>query len=234
MITIHHLKKTYAETTAVNDISIHVSPGEVYGLIGANGAGKSTLIKSCCGLTAFDSGEILIAGNPITDAPMECKKVMAYIPDEPEVYPYLTGYEFLNFIADMYQISRKDREERINIYSSRLGMHEYLDKVAGSYSHGTKQKLVVISAFIHNPKIIFMDEPFVGLDPKAAFVVKQMMREKCEEGGAVFFSSHVLEVVEKLCDRIGIIQKGQLVKEGSVKDMVENTSLEEVFLSLEG
>ena len=209
MLSIEHLTKTYGEKKAVDDLSLHIAPGEIYGFIGHNGAGKTTTIKSVVGILGFDSGRITIAGHSISDEPIECKKMLAYIPDNPDLYEFMTGMKYLNFIADIYGIDKAKRGEM-------------------------KQKLAIISAWIHDPKLIIMDEPFVGLDPKAAFALKGMMREVCDNGGAIFFSTHVLEVAEKLCDKIAIIKSGKLIRSGTMEEVKGDDSLEDVFLELEG
>ena len=233
MLRIEHLTKRYDEYKAVDDLSLHIESGEIYGFIGHNGAGKTTTLKSIVGILPFDEGEIYIDGQSIKNNPLECKEKMAYIPDNPDLYEYLSGIQYLNFVADVYKVSKEDRETRIKKYADLLELTDDLAQPISAYSHGMKQKLAVISAFIHNPKLIIMDEPFVGLDPKASHLLKQMMRAVCDQGGAIFFSTHVLEVAEKLCDRIAIIKKGKLIVSGRTEDVTHNDSLEEVFLELE-
>ena len=233
MLQINHLIKTYGDKKAVDDLSLHIQPGEIYGFIGHNGAGKTTTIKSCCGILQFDSGEILIDGKSITQDPLGCKAVLAYIPDNPELYEFMSGIQYLNFIADIFGVSAADRQERIRRYGDLLELTDDLAQPISAYSHGMKQKLAVISALIHDPKLIIMDEPFVGLDPKASHLLKQLMRQICDEGGAIFFSTHVLEVAEKLCDKVAIIKGGKLMRSGTMEEVKGDTSLEEVFLELE-
>ena len=233
MLRIEHLTKKYDEYKAVDDLSLHIEAGQIYGFIGHNGAGKTTTLKSIAGILPFDEGDILIGGKSILSHPLECKKMMAYIPDTPDLYEYLSGIQYLNFIADIYQVSAMDRQERIKKYADMLELTADLAQPISAYSHGMKQKLAVIAAFIHEPKLIIMDEPFVGLDPKASHLLKEMMKDLCNQGGAIFFSTHVLEVAEKLCDRIAIIKQGQLVISGRTQDVTQNESLEDVFLELE-
>ena len=234
MLQINHLIKTYGDKKAVDDLSLHIQPGEIYGFIGHNGAGKTTTIKSCCGILQFDSGEILIDGKSITKDPIGCKSVLAYIPDNPDLYEFMSGIQFLNFVADIFGVSVADRQERIRRYADMLELTDDLAQPISAYSHGMKQKLAVISALIHTPKLIIMDEPFVGLDPKASHLLKQLMRQICDDGGAIFFSTHVLEVAEKLCDKVAIIKGGKLMRSGTMDEVKGDTSLEEVFLELEG
>ena len=234
MLQINHLTKTYGDKKAVDDLSLHIQPGEIYGFIGHNGAGKTTTIKSCCGILQFDSGEILIDGKSISKDPLGCKSVLAYIPDNPDLYEFMSGIQFLNFVADIFGVSVADRQERIRRYADMLELTDDLAQPISAYSHGMKQKLAVISALIHTPKLIIMDEPFVGLDPKASHLLKQLMRQICDEGGAIFFSTHVLEVAEKLCDKVAIIKGGKLMRSGTMDEVKGDTSLEEVFLELEG
>ena len=233
MLKIIGLTKKYGDKKAVDDLTLHISPGEIYGFIGHNGAGKTTTIKASCGILDFDDGEIFIDGLSIKTNPIECKKKLAYIPDNPEMYDFMMGIKYLNFIADIYGVSKKDREDRIEKYAELFGLKEDLGQPISSYSHGMKQKLAIISALIHDPKLIIMDEPFVGLDPKAAHSIKLIMREICDNGGAIFFSTHVLEVAEKLCDKIAIIKKGKLVVSGDTETVKGRDSLEDVFLELE-
>lgn len=234
MLKINSLTKTYGEQKAVDNLTLHINPGEIYGFIGHNGAGKTTTIKACCGILKPDSGEIYVDGISIKDNPIRCKANMAYIPDNPDLYEFMTGIKFLNFIADIFGVPEEKRQERIRKYADLFEMTENLAQPIASYSHGMKQKLAIISAWIHEPKLIIMDEPFVGLDPKAAHILKQMMREICDEGGAIFFSTHVLEVAEKLCDKVAIIRNGQLIQSGTMQEVKGDDSLEEVFLELEG
>ena len=233
MLRIEHLTKTYGEKKAVDDLSLHIRPGEIYGFIGHNGAGKTTTIKSCCGILQFDSGEIYVDDISIKDNPLACKSRLAYIPDNPDLYEFMTGIQFLNFVADVFAVSANDRQERIRRYGDAFGLTEDLAQSVASYSHGMKQKLAIISALIHNPRLIIMDEPFVGLDPVASHLLKELMREICDDGGAIFFSTHVLEVAEKLCDKVAIISGGRLIKSGTMEEVKGDTSLENVFLELE-
>lgn len=232
MIEIKNLTKVYGEKRAVDDLSLTINAGEIYAFIGHNGAGKTTTLKSLAGILNFDEGEILIDGMSIKEKPMECKKIFAYIPDNPDLYDFMTGIQYLNFIADVFEVSQKDREERIHKYASEFGIEENLAEMISAYSHGMKQKLAVISALIHEPKYIFMDEPFVGLDPKAAHILKEYMRDICDRGGAIFFSTHVLDVAERLCDKVAIIKEGRLIKSGTMEEVKGDESLEEVFLEL--
>ena len=234
MLRIEHLTKTYGQKKAVDDLSLHILPGQIYGFIGHNGAGKTTTLKSAVGILPFDSGEIYIDDISVKDDPLECKKRIAYIPDNPDLYGYMTGIKYLNFIADIFGVSQQDREERIRRYADAFELTDALPQSISSYSHGMKQKLAVISALIHDPKLIIMDEPFVGLDPKAAHLLKQIMRDICNKGGAIFFSTHVLEVAEKLCDMVAIIKEGRLIKYGTMEEVKGDDSLEDVFLELEG
>lgn len=233
MLKINNLTKIYGEKKAVDDLSLHIQKGEIYGFIGHNGAGKTTTIKSCCGILKFDEGEIFVDGVSIKDYPLECKQKIAYIPDNPDLYEFLSGIKYLNFIADVYKVSSKDREERIKKYADMFQITSDLAQPISAYSHGMKQKLAIISALIHEPKLIIMDEPFVGLDPKAAHLLKGLMREMCDNGGAIFFSTHVLEVAEKLCDKVAIIKGGKLITSGTMEEVKGDTSLETVFLELE-
>ncbi len=234
MLKIEHLTKIYGDKKAVDDLSLHILPGEIYGFIGHNGAGKTTTLKSVAGILQFDAGEITIDGNSVRNQPLACKKEIAYIPDNPDLYDYMTGIKFLNFIADIFGISVADRQARIHDYAERFELTADLAQPIASYSHGMKQKLAIIAAWIHQPKLIIMDEPFVGLDPKAAHLLKGMMREVCDEGGAIFFSTHVLEVAEKLCDKVAIIKAGRLIRSGTMEEVKGDDSLEQVFLELEG
>ena len=234
MLKIEHLTKKFGEQTAVDDLNLHIAPGEIYGFIGHNGAGKTTTLKSVVGILRFDEGEILIDGRSIKSDPIGCKRQIAYIPDNPDLYDYMTGIRFLNFIADIFGIQSSVRQERISKYADAFDLTENLSQPIASYSHGMKQKLAIISAWIHNPKLIIMDEPFVGLDPKASHLLKEMMREVCDNGGAIFFSTHVLEVAEKLCDKVAIIKDGKLIRSGTMEEVKGDESLEQVFLELEG
>ena len=234
MLRIENLTKTYGEKRAVDNLSLRIAPGEIYGFIGHNGAGKTTTLKAVVGILQFDKGEVFIKGESIRKNPLACKQKIAYIPDNPDLYEFMTGIKFLNFIADIFGVPEEKRQERIRKYADLFEMTENLAQPIASYSHGMKQKLAIISAWIHEPKLIIMDEPFVGLDPKAAHILKQMMREVCDEGGAIFFSTHVLEVAEKLCDKVAIIRKGQLIQSGTMQEVKGDDSLEEVFLELEG
>lgn len=234
MLRIEHLTKKYGAKTAVDDLSLHIQKGEIYGFIGHNGAGKTTTIKACCGIHRFDEGEIYIDGTSIRTNPLACKKKLAYIPDNPDLYEFMTGIKYLNFIADMYRVPTEARSGRIHEYAEKFELTDALGDSVSSYSHGMKQKLAVISAWIHEPQLIIMDEPFVGLDPKASHLLKEMMREHCSRGGAIFFSTHVLEVAEKLCDKIAIIKGGRLVISGTMDEVLGTDSLEDVFLELEG
>lgn len=234
MLNIAHLTKAYGEKKAVDDLSLHIAPGEIYGFIGHNGAGKTTTLKSCCGILRFDAGEITVAGKSIRTDPIACKQVMAYIPDNPDFYEFLSGVKYLNFIADVYGVGKTERETRIRNYAERFGLTDDLAQPISEYSHGMKQKLAVISALLHEPKLILMDEPFVGLDPTASHQLKTIMREHCDRGGAIFFSTHVLEVAEKLCDKVAIIRSGRLVASGTMEAVKGDQSLEDVFLELEG
>ena len=234
MLRIDHLTKTYGDKKAVDDLTLHIAPGEICGFIGHNGAGKTTTIKACCGILGFDSGDIAVDGISVRSDPLEVKRRIAYIPDNPDLYEYLTGIRYLNFIADVYGVGAQERRERIRTLSERLELTNDLAQPISSYSHGMKQKLAVISAWLHAPRLIVMDEPFVGLDPKASHLLKQMMREHCDQGGAIFFSTHVLEVAEKLCDKVAIIKQGRLIRAGTMDEVRGDDSLEEVFLELEG
>ena len=235
MLNIQNLTKTYkGSNKGVKDLTISLSAGDIYGFIGHNGAGKTTTIKSVCGLLNFDEGEILIDGISIKENPIECKRKIAYIPDNPDLYEFMSGIKYLNFIADIYGVSKKEREEKIKKYSDMFILTSDLAQPISAYSHGMKQKLALISALIHSPKLLVMDEPFVGLDPKASFLLKEEMKEICKNGGAIFFSTHVLDVAEKICDKIAIIKDGKLIVSGDMENVKGNTSLESVFLELEG
>ncbi len=233
MLTIEHLTKQYDEKKAVDDLSLHIQRGEIYGFIGHNGAGKTTTLKSIAGILSFEEGTIKIDGTDISKEPLECKKKIAYIPDNPDLYDYMTGAKYLNFIADVFGIPTDTRKEKIEKYAEIFALTDDLASPIASYSHGMKQKLAIISAWLHDPKLIIMDEPFVGLDPKAAHLLKEMMREHCDKGGAIFFSTHVLEVAEKLCDKVAIIKGGKLIKAGTMEQVKGDESLEDVFLELE-
>ena len=233
MLRIEHLTKTFGEKKAVDDLSLHIAPGEIYGFIGHNGAGKTTTLKAVAGILRFDSGEIRIDGCSVAEQPLECKRRLAYIPDNPDLYDYMTGIQYLNFIADIFGVSAADRQARIRDLAQRFELTADLAQPIAAYSHGMKQKLAIISAWLHQPKLIIMDEPFVGLDPKAAHLLKGMMREHCDAGGAIFFSTHVLEVAEKLCDKVAIIKAGALIRSGTMEEVKGDDSLEEVFLELE-
>lgn len=234
MLRIEHLTKTYGEKKAVNDLNLHIAPGEIYGFIGHNGAGKTTMMKSVAGIQQFDAGEIYIDGKSIRTEPIECKRIFAYLPDNPDLYDYMTGIQYLNFIADIFGVSATDRRMRIRKYSEVFELTDDLAQPIAAYSHGMKQKLAIISAWMHQPKLILMDEPFVGLDPKASHLLKEMMQEVCSEGGAIFFSTHVLEVAEKLCDKVAIIKSGRLIRSGTMEEVKGDDSLENVFLEMEG
>ncbi len=233
MLKIEHLTKTYGEKKAVDDLSLHIRPGEIFGFIGHNGAGKSTTLKSAVGILRFDAGTIMIDGKNIQAEPVKCKQELAYIPDNPDLYDFMSGIRYLNFIADVFSIPAAERQKRIHKYAALFELTDDLAQPISAYSHGMKQKLAVISAWLHSPKLIVMDEPFVGLDPKASHLLKEMMREHCDNGGAIFFSTHVLEVAEKLCDKVAIIKQGRLIKEGTMEEVRGDDSLEEVFLELE-
>lgn len=233
MLKIEHLTKTYGEKKAVDDLSLHIAPGEIYGFIGHNGAGKTTTLKSVVGILQFDAGEITIGGVSIRRNPLACKKMIAYIPDNPDLYDYMTGIKYLNFIADIFGVPAETRQERIRKYADLFELTGDLAQPIAAYSHGMKQKLAIIAAWMHDPKLIIMDEPFVGLDPKASHLLKGMMREICNQGGAIFFSTHVLEVAEKLCDKVAIIKSGKLIRSGTMEEVKGDDSLEEVFLELE-
>ncbi len=233
MLKIEHLTKAYGNKKAVDDLSLHIAPGEVYGFIGHNGAGKTTTIKSVAGILPFDSGRILVDGVDIAKDPIACKQRMAYIPDDPQLYAFMRGTEYLNFVGDIYGVGAAQRQERIAIYAQAFDMTEDLGQAIGAYSHGMKQKLALMAAWLHQPRLILMDEPFVGLDPKAAHTLKGMMRTLCDQGGAIFFSTHVLEVAEKLCDKVAIIKDGRLIRSGTMEEVKGDESLESVFLEME-
>ena len=234
MLDIQHLTKTYGEKKAVDDLTLHIAPGEIYGFIGHNGAGKTTTLKAAVGILQFDSGEITVGGRSIRTDPLGCKRQLAYIPDNPDLYDYMTGIKYLSFIADVFGVNAATRQARIREYAELFELTGDLAQPIAAYSHGMKQKLAIIAARIHQPRLILMDEPFVGLDPKAAHILKGMMRELCESGGAIFFSTHVLEVAEKLCDKVAIIKGGRLIRSGTMEEVKGDDSLEDVFLELEG
>lgn len=235
MLTIKNLTKTYkGGKTAVKDLSLSVKPGDIYGFIGHNGAGKTSTIKCVVGIQDFEEGEITIDGVSIKENPMYCKESLAYIPDNPDLYEYLTGIQYLNFVADIFHLSQKDREERIKREAEAFEITEALGDLISSYSHGMKQKLAIIGALIHRPKLLILDEPFVGLDPKATLVLKNRMHAMCEEGTAIFFSTHVLDVAEKLCNKVAIIKGGELIAAGDTKELVQGESLESVFMEVVG
>ena len=233
MLKIEHLTKTYGDQKAVDDLSLHIRPGEIFGFIGHNGAGKSTTIKSAVGILQFDAGEITVNGHSLREDPLRCKRDLAYIPDNPDLYEFMSGIKYLNFIADVFGVPAADRQEKIRRYGDLFELSGDLAQPISAFSHGMKQKLAVIAAWLHDPKMIVMDEPFVGLDPKAAHLLKEMMRQHCDRGGAIFFSTHVLEVAEKLCDKVAIIRRGQLIREGTMEEVKGDESLEAVFLELE-
>ena len=233
MLKIEQLTKIYGEKKAVDDLSLHIRPGEIYGFIGHNVAGKTTTIKACCGILNFEEGNIQIDGISVKENPLECKKKLAYIPDNPDLYDFMTGIRYLNFIADIFGVNANDRQERIHKYADMFELTQDLAQPISAYSHGMKQKLAIISALIHEPKLIIMDEPFVGLDPKASHLLKETMHELCATGTAIFFSTHVLEVAEKLCDKVAIIKEGRLICSGTMEEVKGDASLEEVFLEME-
>ncbi len=234
MLTIQHLTKRYGEKKAVDDLSLHIAPGEIYGFIGHNGAGKTTTLKSVVGILQFDEGEITIDGHSVKADPLTCKRELAYIPDNPDLYDFMTGIKYLNFVADIFGVGAAERQARIRRYADAFELTDDLAQPIAAYSHGMKQKLAIIAAWLHQPRLIIMDEPFVGLDPKASHLLKGMMREVCDNGGAIFFSTHVLEVAEKLCDKVAIIKGGKLIRSGTMEEVKGDDSLEEVFLELEG
>lgn len=232
ILRIDHLTKTYGGKKAVDDVSLTIHAGDLFGFIGHNGAGKTTTLRSAVGILDFEQGRIMVDGHSLEDEPLACKQVIAYLPDNPDLYDYLTGIQYLSFIADIFRVGKKEREERIADYSKRLELTANLGDLIGSYSHGMKQKLALISAFLHKPRLLVLDEPFVGLDPSAAFRLKEMMKEMCDQGGAIFFSTHVLDVAEKLCNRIGIIKGGKLIACGSTEEVRGDSSLEHAFLEV--
>ena len=233
MLEIQHLTKKYGSKLAVDDLSLHIQPGEICGFIGHNGAGKTTTIKACCGILPFDSGEILVGGVSVQKDPIACKRQIAYIPDNPDLYDFMTGVKYLNFIGDVFGVSQAERRERIGRYGEMFELTGDLGQPISAYSHGMKQKLSIISALLHQPKLLILDEPFVGLDPKATHLLKGVMGELCRSGSAIFFSTHVLEVAERLCHRVAIIKSGKLVACGSMEEVKGDQSLETVFLELE-
>ena len=233
MLLIRHLTKRYGEKKAVDDLDLHIAPGEIYGFIGHNGAGKTTTLRSVAGILQFDEGEITIAGHSIRTEPLACKRMFAYIPDNPDLYEFMTGWQYLDFIADIFGVDAPTRVQRVEQYASLFELTDDLPQPIATYSHGMKQKLAIISAWLHEPKLILMDEPFVGLDPKASHLLKGMMRQVCDAGGAIFFSTHVLEVAEKLCDKVAIIKGGRLIRSGTMDEVRGDDSLEDVFLELE-
>ena len=232
MLNIQHLTKVYGDKKAVDDLSLHIRPGEIYGFIGHNGAGKTTTLKSCCGILGFDVGEILVDGVSIRTDPLACKRKMAYIPDNPDLYEYMTGIQYLNFIGDVFGVPAGERRERIRRYGDLFELTRDLAQPVSAYSHGMKQKLAILSALLHSPKLMLMDEPFVGLDPKASHQLKILMRQMCDQGGAIFFSTHVLEVAQKLCNKVGIIRQGKMVVDGEMDQLVRDHSLEELFMEV--
>ena len=234
MLTIKNLRKRYGNFQALDGLNLEVADGELFGFVGPNGAGKTTTLKAAVGILQFDAGEITIGGHSIQDDPIACKKMLAYIPDNPDLYEFMTGIQYLNFIADIFGVEESARQERIRKYADLFELTTDLAQPVAAYSHGMKQKLAIISAWLHEPKLILMDEPFVGLDPKASHILKGMMREVCDAGGAIFFSTHVLEVAEKLCDKVAIIKGGKLIRSGTMEEVKGDDSLEEVFLELEG
>lgn len=231
MLKIENLTKSYGDKKVLTGLNLQINAGEIFGFIGHNGAGKSTTIKCCVGILKFEGGNIYIDGTSVKDNPLECKKKIAYIPDNPDLYEYMKGVEYLNFIGSIFKVAPDHLKQRINKYAADLELSNSLAQPISSYSHGMKQKLAIISAWIHEPKLIVMDEPFVGLDPKAAHTLKLMMREVCDNGGAIFFSTHVLEVAEKLCDKVAILKGGNIVRCGTMEEVVGGESLEEVFLA---
>ncbi len=234
MLSIEHLTKIYGTKKAVDDLSLHIAAGEIYGFIGHNGAGKTTTLKAVCGILQPNAGIITVDGIPMHKDPLASKRMMAYIPDNPDLYDFLNGIKYLHFIADVYGIPADLRAERIRVYADRFGLTADLAQPISAYSHGMKQKLAIIAAWLHEPRLIVMDEPFVGLDPRAAHILKTMMREHCDKGGAIFFSTHVLDVAEKLCDKVAIIKSGRLIASGAMEEVKGDHSLESVFLDLEG
>ncbi len=233
MLQIKNLTKSYGNVKAVDDLSLEIRPGEICGFIGHNGAGKTTTIKCICGILPFEKGDIKVNGISVREDPLKCKKILSYIPDNPDIYEFMTRIQYLNFIADIYGVDSTIRQERIHSIADQLELTKDLNQSVGAYSHGMKQKLVIISALIHDPKLIIMDEPFVGLDPTASYQLKQLMRQHCDQGGSIFFSTHVLDVAEKLCDQVAIIKGGKLIRNGTMEEVKGDSSLESVFLELE-
>ena len=233
MLQIKNLTKSYGNVKAVDDLSLEIRPGEICGFIGHNGAGKTTTIKCICGILPFEKGDIKVNGISVREDPLKCKKILSYIPDNPDIYEFMTGIQYLNFIADIYGVDSSVRQERIHRIADQLELTKDLNQSVGAYSHGMKQKVAIISALIHDPKLIIMDEPFVGLDPTASYQLKQLMREHCNQGGSIFFSTHVLDVAEKLCDQVAIIKNGKLIRNGTMDEVKGDSSLESVFLELE-
>ena len=233
MLSIQHLTKRYGTKKAVDDLNLHIAPGEIYGFIGHNGAGKTTTLRSVAGILRFDEGEIRIAGHSIRTEPLACKRMFAYIPDNPDLYDFMTGWQYLDFIADIFGVDGQTRVQRVEKYAEAFELTGDLTQPIATYSHGMKQKLAIIAAWLHEPRLILMDEPFVGLDPKASHLLKGMMREVCDAGGAIFFSTHVLEVAEKLCDKVAIIKGGRLIRSGTMEEVRGDDTLEDVFLELE-
>ena len=234
MLKIEHLTKYYGEKLAVDDLSLHIQKGEIFGFIGHNGAGKTTTIKAICGIHKYNVGEIFINGVSVKENPMACKEKIAYIPDNPELYEFMTGYQYLEFVANIFKISSEKRWANTEKYAEAFELWNSLSMPISAYSHGMKQKLALIAALMHEPQLIIMDEPFVGLDPKASFKLKSIMREICDNGSAIFFSTHVLDVAEKLCDKVAIISNGKLVRSGTMEEVKGDVSLETVFMELEG
>lgn len=233
ILEIKNFTKKYSqEKKAVDDLSLSVMPGEIYGFIGHNGAGKTTTIRAVVGVMGFDNGEVLIDGHSVKKEPVTCKSITAYIPDNPDLYDYVTGIQYLNYMADMFSVDERHREERIRKYADLFGITDSLGNLVSSYSHGMKQKLALIGAFLHQPKLLVLDEPFVGLDPEAAFHLKEIMRELCNQGSAIFFSTHVLDVAEKLCDKVAIIKQGKMVRCGTMEEVKGSGSLEDVFMGV--
>ncbi|MDD7341347.1 MAG: ABC transporter ATP-binding protein [Candidatus Faecousia sp.] len=234
MLSIEHFTKTYGEKKAVSDLTLHIAPGDICGFIGHNGAGKTTTLKACCGILPFDEGEITVCGHSIRTDPIACKQVLSYVPDNPDLYEFLTGFQYLNFAADIYGVSKTDRTDRIQEFGEKLGMTDDLTLPISDCSHGMKQKIALMAALIHQPRLILLDEPFVGLDPIATHQLKTLMHEHCQRGGAIFFSTHVLEVAQNLCNKVAIIKNGALVASGTMEEVRGSQSLEQIFLELEG
>lgn len=234
MLSIEHFTKTYGEKKAVSDLTLHIAPGDICGFIGHNGAGKTTTLKACCGILPFDEGEITVCGHSIRTDPIACKQVLSYVPDNPDLYEFLTGFQYLNFAADIYGVSKTDRTDRIQEFGEKLGMTDDLTLPISDCSHGMKQKIALMAALIHQPRLILLDEPFVGLDPMATHQLKTLMHEHCQRGGAIFFSTHVLEVAQNLCNKVAIIKNGALVASGTMEEVRGSQSLEQIFLELEG